>query len=569
MASWTAMVNMFWDMAEQHPLLGMSPRFADHTEYTQEERARLLVVDVVLSFWINFGVAALLTRFGWATGYPQPICELWSLPGLRIDWPNLPDTWDQIMIVEPSIVSFLILSVSLAVTPFTKFISGSRFLQFAYEHEGYGHQCRQASATSVVFFWVSSFLVYAGLCLQGQLKIDHFAADRCVYEGALCVPGHNQANCTETQTRMGRIPGAAYMTSWNTEDSFTGSCETTFLNSTPWTAGVPQEGEFACFSALPFCAGAEILDYYTLKLGSTCDDPASYLTAVVISPIHLLIVDWVLGIPLLYFLGRGLGLIKKPTKPLLRLTSHEQLSESENGGTFSSCQVIKDEFVGLGLGELFASNSVTDAAGETAKTVLYIVSLGALWVAKHIRHSVRMKFCPLEHDDRERYGHSWLQMPRAQKAADVVAAATGGVKKKDRWKLSMTRIKQDQKIDGFLPTVSFEITIRNQRPVPMTGLVLRFRIARAMGSQEMQAPLHVRLPPEDVCIEATEPLLGMVLPELSVHQVATVKFVPPRHCVEDMIANTEDFRAAKHKGYNEKPGYTWWKLACEVRVLCM
>ena len=361
------MSNMFLDMAEQHPLLGMSPKFADHTEFTQQERSRLLVVDIVLAFWIILGVAYALTQLGWATGYPQPLCELIYVPGTSIAWADLPATWAETMIVEPRVASFVTLCVSLAVTPVTKFVSGSRFLQFAYENEGYGHGCRQGSATTVVFFWLSSGLVYATLAALGRVKVEHFAADRCV--DVVCGGG---ANCTQVQARMGQIPGMAYITSWSTD---TGACETTYLNSTPWVGGVPEEGSFGCYPTVPSCAGADRLDFMNLEAGDQCEEPVTYLPAVVAPPMYLLVIDWLVVQPLLYAIGRCVGCIKKPTAPLLRLVGHEE----EDSKDKYPIKNIEDDYVEVGLGKLYAQVSSSETLGETASAVLFVVTLGAFW----------------------------------------------------------------------------------------------------------------------------------------------------------------------------------------------
>ena len=46
-------MGMFADMAEQHPLLSMSTRFVDHSQFTIKERARLLSTDVLISVWVR------------------------------------------------------------------------------------------------------------------------------------------------------------------------------------------------------------------------------------------------------------------------------------------------------------------------------------------------------------------------------------------------------------------------------------------------------------------------------------------------------------------------------------
>ena len=46
-------MGMFADMAEQHPLLSMSTRFVDHSQFTIKERARLLSTDVLISGWVR------------------------------------------------------------------------------------------------------------------------------------------------------------------------------------------------------------------------------------------------------------------------------------------------------------------------------------------------------------------------------------------------------------------------------------------------------------------------------------------------------------------------------------
>jgi hypothetical protein len=111
-----------------------------------------------------------------------------------------------------------------------------------------------------------------------------------------------------------------------------------------------------------------------------------------------------------------------------------------------------------------------------------------------------------------------------------------------------------------LPIVSFSFDVRNRSAEPMKELALRFRISRAITSDELSPPLQEKLPDVEVMLEKVVPLTGLVLPPTSEHNIVTVSFKPGRKHVEDRIADRTDIRA---KG-DHSEGYHWWRLKAAV-----
>ena len=70
-------MGMFADMAEQHPLLSMSTRFVDHSQFTIKERARLLSTDVLISVWVrDYAASRFVPRVcAWGVCVNLSICR--------------------------------------------------------------------------------------------------------------------------------------------------------------------------------------------------------------------------------------------------------------------------------------------------------------------------------------------------------------------------------------------------------------------------------------------------------------------------------------------------------------
>ena len=516
---------LLYDIAEQHPLFSMSQKFADHSSFTVKERARVLAVDVVLSTWVNFAVTWALTTAGYANGFPAPLCTIVRMPGWSIDWPNLPDEWPEVMLHEPELVTLVILVVSLIAKPVADIFLGRVFLAYTLEQEAFGHVIQQTIATGIAYFWMSMAGVYVALGFIGALRIHPPRLDNCVYDDGCSGVDWQSGNVGNSSCdRWADVSKLAYISSWDLDSGRAGACQTTFYNLT----SLPAADDIStCYRpATHVCMASREAN------GDTCRDPASFFTSSFVSPLWLVLVDWLVGNPMLYIILRGLGIIKKPTSPMMSL--------GEVKGS-----LIQGPYVKLGTGgALFAHELAESQVLGVVRGLLYVCTLGAAWVAANIIYFLRsLDCCPafVKPTRPIMTGMSWLQ------ANETIEHTDAAQSKRD--------------FEGApLPRVSFRIVIRNRSLLLMQGLTLRYRIARAVEEDEFSPPLTEKLPSEEVLIEGVQKLDNIVLPPSTTDEVCEISFVPPRQHVEDRVGDDTDVRV---KGEHSE-GYHWFRLQAAV-----
>ena len=126
---------------------------------------------------------------------------------------------------------------------------------------------------------------------------------------------------------------------------------TVFINRTD-IPPVSSDERLICYRKMDACVATE-------KKGCVDGKYASYRTAVLVSPVFLLLLDWFVGNPGKYIIGRCLGTIKRPTAPLLRLSGVKT-------------RTLRDPYMRIGKGRLYAHETPRDRVYEFIKHAIFV-----------------------------------------------------------------------------------------------------------------------------------------------------------------------------------------------------